>query len=90
MPSPKLSYLDACHAIQTGVALDHGNGGTDGSPKHLRVGVNLTKCDHAALVQLLIAKGLFTEAEYVDAITSEANAEVDRYEMALGGKIKLR
>ncbi len=94
MTSSKLAYHDACHAIQTGVALDHANGGTDGSPKHLRVGINLTKCDHAALVRLLIAKGVFTEREYLDTITDEANAEVGRYETALaamlGKKVTLR
>jgi hypothetical protein len=36
-------YLDACHAVQSGVAFDQARGSDDGSPKHLRTGVNLCK-----------------------------------------------
>lgn len=73
-------YLAACHAIQTGVAFEHSRGSEDGTPKHLRTGVNIAMCDHAALVKLLIAKGLFTD---------EAEEEVKRYEERLGGKVTL-
>ena len=57
-------YLAACHAIQSGVAFEHSQGSTDGTPKHLRTGINIAMCDHAALVKLLVAKGLFTDEEY--------------------------
>jgi hypothetical protein len=49
-------------------------------PKHLRTGLNVAMCDHAAVVRLLINKGIITEAEYREAITEEANREVERYE----------
>lgn len=90
MPEPKLSYTDAGHAIQTAVAYDLANGGKSGSPKHLRTGINLTKTDMAGLARLLVGKGIITAAEYEQAITDEANREVDRYEMAFDGKVKFR
>ena len=77
-------YTQALHAMQTGVALDQERGSVDGSPKHLRVGVNAAMCDHTALVKLLIAKGVITDEEYRGAITDEMNAEVERYEQRLG------
>ena len=73
-------YVNACHAIQSGVAFEQSRGSQDGTPKHLRVGVNTSKCDMAALVRILIGKGLFTEAEYVKELADEAEREVKRYE----------
>lgn len=75
----------AAHAMQSGVALDHErNGAHDGTPKHLRVGVNVALCDHAALVRLLVEKGIFTEEEYAKAIADEMEREVERYRQKLG------
>lgn len=92
-------YDALAHAIQTGVAMEMELGGGAGggigsatSPKHLRVGVNMAMCDHAALVRLLVAKGLFTEEEYFDEIVNELHREVVRYENRLsrfGPTIKL-
>lgn len=82
-------YLAACHAIQSGVAFEHSQGSTDGTPKHLRTGINIAMCDHAALVKLLVAKGLFTDEEYTAAIADEAEEEVKRYETRIGDKVKL-
>ena len=73
-------YAKACHAIQSGVAFEHGRGSEDGSPKHLRVGVNLRAVDHAALVRLLLAKGIISELEYVEALADAAEEEQKRYE----------
>jgi hypothetical protein len=75
-------YLRAGHAIQTAVGYEQSTGSKDGSPKHLRTGINLSKTDQCALVKLLIARGLFTEAEYIKAIADEAEAEVERYQLA--------
>lgn len=72
-------YRQAAHAMQSGVKLDQELGSPDGSPKHLRVGVNSAMVDHAALVQLLIAKGILTEDEYHKAIADGMEAEVERY-----------
>lgn len=77
-------YHAACHAIQTGVAVDHANGSGDGTPKHLRVGIATSKVAEAAIARLLIARGIFTLEEYVEAQADEAEIEVRRYEERLG------
>jgi hypothetical protein len=92
----KLSYEQALHGIQTGIALEIERGSDCASPKHLRVGVNSAMCEHAALVRLLMAKGIFTEQEYAEAITDEFNRELERVEKNVNaqyggdGRIKLR
>lgn len=77
-------YTAAAHALQsaTKVVLDLDAAGgpilpetSSGSPKHLRVGLDLRAADHGALVRLLIAKGVFTEAEYLEAIANAAEQE---------------
>jgi len=78
------TYEEAMHAMQSGVALDHSRGSNDGSPKHLRVGINSCLSDQAALARLLIAKGVITEAEYFAAILEGAELEVANYEQRLG------
>ncbi len=85
----KRTYEEALHAMQAGVSLEQGQGGSDGTPKHLRVGLNACMCDHAALVKLLVKQGVIIEKDYMEAITDEMNAEVGRYEERLGGKVKL-
>ena len=55
-------------------------------PKHLRVGVNSAMCDHAALVRVLIAKGILTEDEYLEAVADEMEREQKRYEERLTAK----
>lgn len=73
----------AAHAMQTGVAYqleipEFADG--QGSPKHLRVGVNVALSDHGALVDLLIKKGVITEEEYLEAIADKMEEERDRYQ----------
>lgn len=86
-------YLAACHAMQSGVAAEHERGSDDGTPKHLRVGVNAAAVSVAALANLLISKGVFTLDEYVKAQADEMEAEKARYEErlseALGAKVNL-
>jgi hypothetical protein len=93
---PDKSYLEAMHAVQTGVMYDierHGLSGAAADPKHLRTGINSAIVNDAALARLLIAKGVFTEEEYAAAVTVEANREAGRYEekltAAYGRKINL-
>ena len=79
-------YEARAHAMQSGVAMLMPERHRDPieevetSPKHLRVGVNAAMSDHAALVGLLVAKGIITEAEYVDALIRQMQCEVDAYE----------
>lgn len=74
------SYRDLLHAIQTGITFEMEKGSKDTTPKHLRVGVNSALCDQAALVRLLIKKGVFTKEEYEEEILLELEREVKRYE----------
>jgi hypothetical protein len=46
-------------------------------PKHLRVGLNLTKADHAALAELLISKGIISDEEYTLAIIRRTEQEAE-------------
>jgi len=84
-------YLDAAHGMQSGVATMMARGDSQTDPKHLRVGINAAMCDHAALVRLLIAKGLFTQAEYTKELADEMERERDRYEREISpdGRVKL-
>lgn len=80
-------YHDAAHEMQTGVAMDQQLGSQDGSPKHLRVGINSAMVDHGALVKLLIAKGVLTEEEYYQAIREGMEAEAVRYKKILSKRL---
>lgn len=86
-------YLDAMHAMQTGVAVDLSHDDSSGTPKHLRVGVNAALADHGSLVRLLVAKGVITHEEYLEAIRDGMRAEADKYQdmlrERLGGNITL-
>ena len=87
-----LSYEEAAHAMQSAVAYEMNKRSAPTEPKHLRVGVNVAMCDHAALVFLLVEKGVITEEEYLEAIRQSMNNEVHRYEQALDptGRVKFR
>lgn len=87
MSDDRARYLAACHAMQTGVQLEitrKGEAGAGANHKHLRVGVNVALCDHAALAALLVNKGVITREEYTEAIAETMEAEVERYKTALG------
>jgi hypothetical protein len=89
----KERYFAALHAMQSGVALQLEHNPSGGSPKHLRVGVNSAKVEHAALAKLLIDKGIITEAEYTEALAEMMEREVRMYEDELtrmyGGQTKI-
>lgn len=79
-------YLAAMHAMQSGVATKQELDPSETEPKHLRVGVNSAMMQQGALVRLLIAKGVFTEAEWWSAIADGAEHEVKLYEEWLSDK----
>lgn len=93
-PKSDLSYLDAMHAIQTGVAVHMQFEPSIATPKHLRVGIDSAMVNDAALVRLLVKKGLITHEEYGEELRLEANREVDRSEATIqaitGSKVSLR
>lgn len=91
-------YEAALHAMQSGVAMTRQRDIEDGvpedrretGPKHLRVGVNSAMSDHGALVRLLIAKGLFTEDEYVDEVIAGMQREQRSYEARLSERVGVK
>lgn len=89
-------YMSQLHAIQSGVAMmleTFGSNGSGASPKHLRVGVDSAMVNDAAVVSLLMKKGLITLGEYYDELIIQARKEKERYEKVLsehfGKPIKL-
>lgn len=68
------------HGVQSGVAAKMELDPTETTPKHLRVGVNSAMVQHAALVRLLMSKGIVTEAEYWADQADAADEERERYE----------
>ena len=81
-------YRRLAHAMQSGVAAwmnyhDASETSRETSPKHLRVGVNSALSDIRAVARLLIAKGVFTELEYAEAVRDGMKREVDSYERML-------
>ena len=83
-------YVAAAHAMQSGVAVMMTRDGRSTSPKHLRVGINSALCNHAALVRLLIAKGLFTQEEYTKEVADEMEREKERDEKEIDPESKIK
>jgi hypothetical protein len=73
-----LSYEQAAHGVQSAIAhemnLPTKSKATD--PKHMRVGIDMSKADQLGLVELLIAKGVFTAEEYIEYMRLSANEEL--------------
>jgi hypothetical protein len=73
-------YHAAAYAMQSGVAMKMNIDDHETQPKHLRVGVNSAMSDNAALVNLLVNKGIITELEYYKAIADQMEIEKKMYE----------
>lgn len=87
MARKDMTYEEALHAMQSGVAMEHSlKGMSDASPKQIRVGINSAMVNDCALVRILIDKGLLTEAEYTEAVRREMILEVERYEARLSAQ----
>lgn len=80
-------YHRALHAVQSGVAADQSSGSPDGSPKHLRTGINSAMAGQSALAQLLIDAGIITADDLQRALADAMEAEQARYEELLGVKL---
>ncbi len=87
-------YKNACHAMQSGVAMMMNYDSTETEPKHLRVGVNAAMVEFSALVRLLIDKGVMTLEEFEKYLADDMEEEARRYERRIknesGVSIKLR
>ena len=82
-------YRAAVHAMQSGVAMKMNYEPGETTPKHLRVGVNSAHVSIAALVKLLIDKGIITLDEYTAANADQMEIEAESYrawlQQRLGG-----
>lgn len=89
-------YLALSHSMQSGVAttlaLDLKDGYDDHhcNPKHLRTGVNSSMVNNAAMVDLLIQKGIFTQEEFTDCLNKWMKREVEMYEKSLSERMKAK
>lgn len=85
-------YMRAAHRIQTAIAFSPDSPAM--TPKHMRVGIDLSKSDAAGLARLLIAKGIFTEDEYFTSIADAAEREAasleDELSSRFGQNVSLR
>lgn len=83
-------YMAAAHALQSGIAAEMNIDPKPTEPKHLRTGINIAFTDHAAIVTLLIEKGIITEEEYYRAILKTIKKEVSDYEQKLSSFYKTK
>lgn len=82
-------YNRAVHCIQAGSKMVAAK---LGEHPQSRTGINCAMRDHASLVELMVAKGVITQAEYTKALADGAETEVRRLEAELsagGPKITL-
>lgn len=77
-------YMRAAHRVQTAIAVPPE--APDMTQKHMRVGIDMPKSDMGGLVRLLIAKGVFTEEEYLTAISDAAEHEAASREDELSSR----
>jgi hypothetical protein len=77
-----IAYEKAAHRIPTAIAVLMGRDPDflQVQPKHLRVGLDLSKSDVDGLARPVIARGVFTEAAFADAITAFVEQKADAYE----------
>jgi hypothetical protein len=86
-----LTYVEALHGVQTAILYDmHNNEEHKATePKHLRVGVDMSKSDMLGLVSLLMDKGVITEEEYLEYIRLAANQELHMREQEWRSKLAM-
>lgn len=81
--TPLERYTSAVHRVQSAIALRFGQELAGVLPsivrrfKHNRVGIDMAKAEQGELARLLIAKGVFTEEEYLEAMSVAAEREAD-------------
>lgn len=87
-----LTYIQAIHGLQTAIkfAMENDPNYKATEPKHMRVGVDGSKSDMLGLVELLIAKGIFTEKEYIESIRLAINEEVAMRESEYDNMVHFR
>lgn len=76
-------YWRAAHCVQAGSKMVAAR---SGEHPQSRTGINMAMRDHASIVELLVAKGVITQDEYMKALADGAEAEVRRLETELGSE----
>lgn len=76
----KARYYALAHAVQSGVGLRIQTDLKHANPKHLRTGLNMAMCEHGALMQVLLEKGVVTEEEYYTAVMEMLEKEIESYQ----------
>lgn len=73
------------HAVQTGVGYEIAKAPQEAgvSSKGMRTGINMAMVHYAAIVELLVEKGLFTYEEYFASLVKKTREEKERYEARL-------
>jgi len=79
------SYQQSAKKVQAAIGYNPNKKALE--PKHLRVGIDMSKADQKGLVDLLIAKGVFTKEEYIDAVTQSAAEEAELQRAALANEM---
>lgn len=74
-------YMKAAHRVQTAIAFNPDR--PQDHYKDLRTGIDMSKSDMGGLATLLIAKGVFTLEEYLEAIADSAEREASDKETEL-------
>lgn len=84
-----LTYTQAAHGVQSTLQSEILQGPVKRiHPKHMRVGIDMSKADMAGLAKLLMDKGVFTMEEYLEAIRLSANDELARDQERLGANFR--
>lgn len=78
-------YMKHAHAVQTAIEFNPNKKSLE--PKHLRVGLDMSKADQEGLATLLMQKGVFTHDEYVKALTDAAQREAIRHKQVLAAEL---
>lgn len=80
-----LTYAEAAHGVQSALAYEILQGPVGRlHPKHMRTGLDLGKAEMAGLVTLMLAKGVFTMEEYLEAMRLGVNNELHLEQQRLG------
>jgi len=66
-------YMRAAHAVMAAIGFNPDKALLE--PKHMRTGIDMSKADMKGLVDLLIAKGVFTGEELTAALDVSAEEE---------------
>lgn len=80
-------YAANAHAMQSGIAALITRDATLANAKHMRVGVNMAMVEIAALVDLLVKKGVFTQHEVGEAILEQQEKEILKYRQEYAARV---